>query len=161
MKLKYFTWLPAAIIIVLIFLFSHKPADNSNESSLTVANKVLTIYETITDHPYDKVKRLNLLENINHIVRKGAHFTEYALLAFALAFHFCVCKWSKFKIFSLSAVVASIYAMTDEYHQTFIEGRSGQIRDVMIDASGAVTGALCFLLLTTLIMKFSGKNTKL
>ncbi|UYJ41604.1 MAG: VanZ family protein [Lachnospiraceae bacterium] len=36
-----------------------------------------------------------------------------------------------------SWMIAVLYACTDEYHQLFVPGRSGQLRDVMIDAVGA------------------------
>lgn len=157
MKWNYFTWLPAVIIMVLIFSFSHKPANRSNESSLTIANKVLTIYETVTDNQYDTVQRLDQLEKINHYVRKGAHFSEYALLAIAFALHFLTCKWNKLKYFSFSAMFSALYAISDEYHQTFIEGRSGQFSDVLIDASGAVTGTLLFVLLITILERIHKK----
>ena len=151
MKLKHITWLPAVVIMVLIFSFSHKPAVNSNENSLTIANKVLAIYEKVTDQQYDALKRRDQLEKINHFIRKGAHFSEYALLAIAFAFHFFTWKWSKIKIFQLSSIFCAVYAMTDEYHQTFIEGRSGQISDVLIDTAGAVTGALFVILFLAIL----------
>ncbi|MGL6119966.1 MAG: VanZ family protein [Fusobacteriaceae bacterium] len=38
--------------------------------------------------------------------------------------------------------MVTLYAMTDEYHQSFIIGRGASIRDVIIDASGGLSGAL-------------------
>lgn len=160
MKYKYITWLPAVIIMLVIFSFSHKPANNSNESSLTIAGKALAIYEKIANTSIDTEKRPMLLEKINHIVRKGAHFSEYALLSFALAFHFFTCKWKKLRVLSFSIIGSSLYAMTDEYHQTFIEGRSGQISDVLLDTSGALTGALFFTLFISIINSFSQRKAK-
>lgn len=154
MRLKYISWLPAAIIMVLIFAFSSKPADNSNKSSLTIANNILSVYETINDVQYVDTQRMNQLEKINHIVRKGAHFSEYALLSIAIALHLLVCKKDKLWILSLSTIFSVFYAMTDEYHQTFIEGRSGQLSDVLIDASGAIAGALFFMILLAILKLF-------
>jgi len=92
MKLKYISWIPAVIIMGIIFYFSSRQVDNSNESSLTIANRILNIYENITNSNYQENVRTDILDSINHIVRKGAHFCEYALLACAIAFHLLVWK---------------------------------------------------------------------
>ncbi|MBQ1935757.1 MAG: VanZ family protein, partial [Clostridia bacterium] len=42
------------------------------------------------------------------------------------------------------------YAVTDEIHQHFVEGRSCELRDVLIDAAGA----LLFLLLWWAVLQF-------
>jgi VanZ family protein len=39
-----------------------------------------------------------------------------------------------------------LYAASDEFHQLFVPGRSGEVKDVLIDSAGAVTGALLFYL---------------
>ena len=44
----------------------------------------------------------------------------------------------------IAIVLCAAFASSDEYHQTFVEGRTGQIKDVIIDTSGAVTGALLY-----------------
>ena len=38
--------------------------------------------------------------------------------------------------------IATAYAVTDEFHQLFVPGRSGQMTDVMIDSGGALVGLL-------------------
>ncbi len=157
MKLKYVSWLPAVIIMIIIFYFSSKPADNSNENSMTMANKVLTVYEDISGNHFEE--RIKVLENLNHIVRKGAHFSEYAILAMAFAFHFAVLKKKRIRVFFLPILLSCIYALTDEFHQTFIPGRSGMIQDVFIDTTGAIAGTLVFALL--LIVNERGQKLRL
>lgn len=147
MRLKHISWLPAALLMISIFAFSSKPAETSNESSLTIANKIFTAYETLTNTSYEGTDRLNILEKINHIVRKGAHFSEYAFLACTIAFHFMVLRKSKKWLFIDTIILSFLYAVSDEYHQTFVVGRAGRFTDVLIDTTGAVTGVLLFLII--------------
>jgi VanZ family protein len=160
MKLKYISWLPAAILMVVIFLFSTKPAVNSNESSLFIARNVLSIYENVTDMDFTGAKRSKALENINHIVRKGAHFSEYALLACMFALHLIALRKKGKLLLLLPVGLSAIYASTDEFHQLFVAGRSGQITDVLIDTSGAAAGSLLFSFLVLLIVRYRRKDKK-
>lgn len=64
---------------------------------------------------------------------KGWHATEFAIL-YAL---FRKAGWDKATSLSMVAFAASL----DEYHQTFVEGRTGTARDVLIDMGGAATAA--------------------
>jgi VanZ family protein len=78
---------------------------------------------------------------IDLIGRKLIHFAEYALLCFlwwrALA---TVTSPSRAALFAF--LLASGYAATDEYHQTFVEGRHGSPVDWAIDSAGAAAAAL-------------------
>jgi VanZ family protein len=153
MKIKYYSWLPAVLIMLIIFYFSSKPADLSDQSSLTITHTMVNIYETISNNQLPEVKRIETVYSLDHIVRKTAHFIEYAMLAAAFAFHFTL--WTKRKRYRwfLPVLLAGIYAATDEYHQTFVEGRSGQLSDVLLDTAGAITGVVIFVLLMSLISR--------
>lgn len=161
MKLKYISWLPAFVIMIMIFVFSSKPADDSNKGSLTLANTVLTTYETVTNQHYEPRKRSKLIDSINFIVRKGAHFSEYALLSCAIALHFLAMGKEGVRLWLIPTALSALYASTDEYHQTFISGRSGQFRDVLIDSAGAATGAFVFLFIITLFFHIQKRREKL
>ena len=71
------------------------------------------------------------------ILRKLAHVTEYAVLGFLLA--------RAVRRPAVAVLLAAGYAVTDEVHQTFVEGRHGAPRDVAIDAFGALVGALLWV----------------
>lgn len=78
-------------------------------------------------------------------MRKSAHASEYAFLAiFWCGYFVCILKKEKMRRFYLifSWFVATEYAATDEFHQLFVQGRSGQLRDVLIDSAGAAVGVL-------------------
>jgi VanZ family protein len=70
--------------------------------------------------------------------KKVAHVTVYAILTVllfrALRFHIT----HKGRALLTAALVAVLYAFSDEWHQTFVPGREGTLRDVGIDAIGAV-----------------------
>jgi VanZ family protein len=77
---------------------------------------------------------------IDHIGRKVIHFGEYALL--------CFLWWRPLNTVTnprravlLAFVLASAYAITDEVHQTFVEGRHGTPVDWLIDSAGAALAA--------------------
>ena len=80
------------------------------------------------------------LGNWDLVLRKCAHMTEYAVLT--------VLWWRALKIemdartaLGLAYAITVAYAMTDEFHQTFVTGRHGSPVDVLIDAVGATIGA--------------------
>ncbi|MDO4461918.1 MAG: VanZ family protein [Bacteroidia bacterium] len=78
------------------------------------------------------------------VVRKAAHTFEYFML-FILAHnvvHIYLKSWWRLAI---SLGVVFLYACTDEWHQTFVDGRAGCWEDVLIDTNGGIIG-MVFLL---------------
>ena len=137
--------------MIIIFLFSAKPAVSSAESSRTIANAVLNIAENFMDPALWQEDRDNVLDTVDHIVRKTAHFMEYAILASAIELHYWITKRKGIRFILLSILFSFLYAATDEFHQLFVPGRSGECKDVMIDTVGAATGAFLFYFLLILI----------
>jgi VanZ family protein len=84
---------------------------------------------------------------VHLVIRKVAHFTEYAILAFLAARAFCTSPRpalaSRWFIASLTLVIA--YALLDEYHQRFVPSRTGSIYDSFIDMSGGLVALLIIL----------------
>lgn len=68
----------------------------------------------------------------DYVLRKGAHMTEYAILAALLVRALGDAGWA----FGLAVT----YAATDEAHQLLVRGRHGSPVDVLIDAVGALIG---------------------
>jgi VanZ family protein len=78
------------------------------------------------------------------LVRKAGHFTEYAVLgllavrAFSASSHTTLRRgW-----FLAALLLVSVYALSDEYHQSFVPTRTASIYDSFIDMAGGLTG-LC------------------
>ena len=72
--------------------------------------------------------------------RKAAHFTEYALLL-ALWWRAFASKVSERRALALALGITILYAISDELHQTFVNGRAGRPLDVGIDTAGALAAA--------------------
>ncbi|MFI5206348.1 MAG: VanZ family protein [Candidatus Paceibacterales bacterium] len=70
----------------------------------------------------------------NFITRKLAHILEYFILSFLIMRAF------GFRNYFLTIIIALLYATSDEYHQTFVIGRSGKFSDIIFDLSGILLG---------------------
>lgn len=97
--------------------------------------------------------------NWSFIIRKWAHFGIYMVLGilsmgvFTYAFNF-------YKAFLLTFYCGSFFAFSDEIHQLFVEGRTGQISDFEIDVLGLVTGmTFClFIFIVVKLIRFINKS---
>jgi VanZ like family. len=111
---------------------------------MTISKYIYSVYERITGGVKTEEEKLDALETLDHIVRKGAHITEFAMLAAALAWPLRKSGLKGYRLAVASIGLAAIYAMTDEFHQTFVPGRSGELKDVGIDTVGALIGYSIF-----------------
>ena len=84
------------------------------------------------------------LDAIHVITRKLAHFSEYALLGLLAARAFLTSPGPKVRQnwFLISFVLVIVYALLDEYHQSFVPSRTASIFDSFIDISGGLTALL-------------------
>ena len=89
----------------------------------------------------------------NLFVRKLGHFSEYAILGFfAFAYFSNIFQTERGKIqletsFFISFLFCFSYAVTDEFHQTFVIGRDGNFMDVLIDSGGVLFGIIISIIL--------------
>lgn len=134
-RLAVFLWCCVAICMAVIFYFSSRPADISSQQSGFIRRILESIFGVSTTTDY--------------IVRKLAHFSEFLGLSLLTngALYFSYGKTRKF----IATGASSLYAITDEVHQIFVDGRSCQLTDWLIDTAGAVTGLLIFLILYFII----------
>ena len=105
---------------------------------------ILRYHKYNVDAVYDGEEALFYARNEQYdgIIRKIAHFASYALLAY-LMYHALVLAsfFHYINIYvpaAISVVLCAVFAATDEYHQTFVDGRAGRFTDVLIDTSGAL-----------------------
>lgn len=135
-----------AILIIIncivIFMFSGQDAEKSSDTSGVVVNKVVDTISTVNK----KVKKKTLKSQITFYVRKLAHFSIYTLLGFLLVLEVNTFRLSYIKRIIIPLFMGVLYAFTDEFHQSFISGRSAEIRDVFIDGCGVLFGIIiaCF-----------------
>lgn len=142
------------LVMGLIFYFSSQNGAESSETSGTVTRLVLSIFVkgfrfmTSSDQQY-------LIGKYGHLIRKLAHFSEFAALGFS-CFGFLVTFESvvKRKGVVLSVLWGILYACSDEFHQMFIASRGPGIIDVLIDTSGVLFGTMLMLILTFCVEHF-------
>ena len=99
----------------------------------------------------------------NLFVRKLGHFSEYAVLGFfAFAYFSNIFQTGREKIqletsFFISFLFCFSYAVSDEFHQTFVIGRNGNFIDVLIDSVGVLFGIIISYALPFLKILKKGK----
>jgi VanZ family protein len=86
------------------------------------------------------------LRTIHFLVRKCGHFMEYAVLGLlaARAFRTSSRELLRSRWFWMSLLLVVLYALSDEFHQSFIPSRRASIYDSMIDSAGGLTGLLIY-----------------
>lgn len=141
----------AMAVMVMIFGFSAKNADESTEESLEVGMTIGKV--TVKDFkklPYPE--QVRFAEKIDHMVRKSAHFLEYTVLGFVLFFTLYGEKLKRVRAGIFGWFTGTLYAVTDEIHQMFVPGRACMFTDVCIDSGGVLTGTLLSVLILGIIL---------
>ena len=121
--------------MTIIFCFSNQKADDSSKLSDGLIVKVANIF--VDKNLSTKDKEI-ILEKYTTIVRKTAHFTIYLILGILVIS--LLLEYNIKHIILVSLITCLIYSISDEVHQLFIEGRSGEVRDVLIDTTGSLVG---------------------
>ena len=139
---QYLSWLAMILWMVVVFLFSAQTDRQSgNLSGGIVRWFVALIYRGFDN--FSMERQTAILESWHLLIRKGAHFSEYAVLAMLIANALRSC--GKLRWF-LPVVISALYAVTDEIHQYFVPGRACRLLDVGIDTCGAIFGVAVFAL---------------
>lgn len=146
---KHSLWLSLLLVVsvmVMIFCFSAQTGKESGAMSGRITTWILKLivpgFEDFTPE-----KQEMLRSTVGLLVRKLAHFSEYALLGFSLLLHIAqIQKHMTVRLPWLWAwTVGTLYAASDEFHQGFVAGRGPSVMDVMIDSAGVIAGILLML----------------
>ncbi len=118
-------WSAVAVWILVIFLFSHQAYSGA-----------------ITE---------SYLHDANIPVRKLAHITEFAILfllsRYAISKSTFSSLWSNTRLSAVAYVFTLANALFDEWHQSFVPGRSATLSDTAVDMFGAMLAwVACYLL---------------
>lgn len=152
--LKPLSFLPALLIMYMIFGFSSDQGPESSALSYTVSRKIVETVDEVGDFQWSDAHIEHYTQVIHPKVRKAAHMTEYALLAAAVSFPLYVYGLHGIGLMIIAGGFCVAFACMDEYHQTFVSGRSGQFTDVCIDSIGIIAGIICVR-----IVGFIGRKT--
>ncbi len=149
-------------MMIVIFAFSSQPYELTMKTSNTIVEPIKNAVVDIQNKTFDTEKEQKsyirvLKAKLDKIVRKTAHIALFAVLAV------CVYMWLKSMglddadAIVLTLVICGIYAGSDEWHQSFVKGRTSQFIDVCVDEFGAVLSTV-LLRLCHLIAKHPVKN---
>lgn len=145
MKKKILLWILVIGCMVMIFSFSAQPSTESQELSDSLLHRILKIFMVNADY--------ETIEFLSVFIRKLAHFLVYALLGSLIYLSIKEYNIKGKKAVFIPWGFSFLYAVTDEVHQLFVPGRSGQIKDVCIDSLGAITGILAVFLILFLFKR--------
>jgi len=157
------------IWMITIFCFSARNGVTSTGDSHYIGMKIGEVFVPGFDQ-WNSTRQLAFAQKVDFPIRKSAHAMEYALLGFLITGSFITNakerkkqgnKVQEHKKLYLAAWIGSaFYAMTDEFHQLFVPGRSGRVADVLLDSTGAAVGVCLFLIIQMWIQhKTHSKST--
>ena len=130
-------YIPLIAWLIVISVASSNSFSASN-TSLIIGPLVLWLFPNTTP---------DQLTTIHFLTRKLAHFTEYAILGLlaARAFRTSPNPSLNKRWFLISFVIIVLYALIDEYHQSFVPSRTSSIGDSFIDMTGGLAALLVLL----------------
>lgn len=131
--------------MLVIFLLSSQNGEKSAELSGGITERVIEVFVKDFDQ-MSMEQRLSIKDEVSFVVRKLAHYAEYLILGFLLMNLVYTYRVPARKGFWISWGTGTVYALSDEFHQMFSDGRSPQLRDVCIDSAGVLTGVLLVFL---------------
>lgn len=135
----------------LIFGFSSQDGKESSGVSRKVTETITKGIKSIQEKPKDEKEKI--ISRIEHIIRKIAHFSIYAVVGALLMALFKTYKLKEINSISYSLILGTIYAISDEIHQCFIPGRGPQVTDVIIDSIGVLFGILLLIFVIKIFEK--------
>lgn len=135
---------------VFIFVNSSLDADRSSHESGKVTRIVISIFHSEYDSLPEEEKTV-IFSSVSSVVRQTAHFAEFVPLGlFGTLTVFVLTEKTKKRRFCVIGTFAlcAAYAVTDEIHQHFTDGRAAEAADVLTDSLGSLFGiaialALC------------------
>ncbi len=130
---KYIWWVAVSACMIAIFLFSNQKATDSTQLSDGLLFDIIKFFSINASN--------ETIAFLSVFIRKVAHFCVYAVLGVS-TYMLVVTNFGKNgkKAIFTALIVCALYAVTDEVHQLFIEGRSGSGKDVLLDSAGALFG---------------------
>ena len=148
-KLSIVFWFAAAVWCGALFYFSGQDGAESSELSLLVSRLVLRALPFLS----------RTAEELNPILRKAAHFGGFAAEGFLLGAAMMTALPEPAVGGVLAALSCAIVAVLNEYHQSFVDGRACEVKDMLIDSGGALTGVLLAALLLLLAFRIARRRT--
>ena len=151
---KSISWLLVFVWMGIIFFLSAQSGPESGALSSNLTEQIIAL-----------LKQFNLdigvqVSSFESILRTNAHFIAYFILGIlvfnALRFDD---ELPYYKSFVRAFVISLLYAVSDEFHQYFVPERAAELKDVLVDSAGALSGIIIiFLILRIRTRGSKGKN---
>lgn len=135
-RIRILAFLPAAAWYRVIWGFSGQTAAVSGGLSDRLLSQLLTALSPAFAEA-GTAAQTAAVELLSFFERKAAHMFLYFTLALLVCFALCFFLQRSRRRILFSALVCALLASLDEYHQTMVPGRSGEVRDVLVDLCGA------------------------
>lgn len=140
------------IVFINIFGFSSQDSEESGNLSRTITVSITKNIKEIQELKSDE--KNEILDTIEKVIRKLAHFSEYTLVGILLMSLISTFNLKQINRFLISLGIGFLYACSDEFHQLFVPGRTAKFTDVLIDTSGVIVGSVIIFILIFIINKY-------
>ena len=143
---------PLLSVMMIIFIFwqSSMDADSSADESGSLLETLNRFLSSLGIAPFLS----------DHLIRKAAHFSEYFILGALLFGSMKVWLNKDILILTYPAGAGLLVAACDEFIQTFSNGRSGELKDVLLDFAGVLTAVVALYLLLWLFRDIRKNHRK-
>jgi len=129
------------LCMLTIFMFS---ADTDTQSTKKSNSIIIHFTEKIIGRNLTKKEKKNYVNKYDFWVRKSAHLTIYIILGLLVISYLSEYNLTDRKMIILSIIITGLYSVSDELHQTFVSGRSCELRDILIDTTGGIIGTYIY-----------------
>lgn len=159
-RLRIIAILFSIIWMIVIFRFSMDDASKSHELSdlcVTIFNKAIMYFTgkdlriSITPDHYSMIELF---------FRKLAHMSIYCVLSVSVMGVLFTFNINMFIRMVITTLICFGYALTDEFHQMFVAGRTASFFDCLIDTTGAILGLVIALIIYCILYTIMTKYQK-
>ena len=135
---RFYRYAPLIVWTAVIFAASTDALSGANTSRI-IRPFLLWLVPNISEAK---------IEIAHFVVRKAAHFTEYAIFALLAVRAFATSSRTTLRrrYFIVAFLLIALFSLSDEFHQSFVPTRTGSIYDSLIDMSGGLTVLVIFAL---------------
>lgn len=173
--LKIISTIFVLVWMITVFIFSSQDGTQTLNTSgafiyaieSTVNSSDTSQVESYNSNKTDTVntqdnEKYNYSQELQTFVRKNAHYFLYTIGGIILSVFFYAFFRQNNKIYLFAILTGMLYAMSDEFHQRFVAGRTSRITDVGIDTLGVITGTILVMIFINILIKSrKRKNLKM
>ena len=151
--LRTILWLCTLAVAAAIFVFSSQSGPESSALSNFLADWIIGAIDPDFE-VLGAADQASVFSFVRKLVRKGAHFSEFAALGFCIRLLLHTYKMNHRS--SGAWLAGTLYACTDEAHQLFVASRAGMWQDVLLDSCGVLGGVAVAYAMVTLWKRMRG-----